>query len=447
MDKGAHFHRCDFQVHSPRDLNWSGPRPVTNEERKVYAEDFVAKCREKQLNGVAITDHHDTAFFRYVKDAALAETDEDGRPLLDEERLIVFPGMELTLAIPCQALILLDADFPVGLLSSLNTILASPCNSPDDDRHAPTLRLEHMKTLKELCECLDQHDHLRGRYIVLPNVSEGGGSSILRKGFASQYKEMPCVGGYVDGTIAKFGTGNDTIVNGKNNEYVNKPIGVFQTSDNRTSTFEHLGEHSTWVKWATPTAEALRQACLAKSTRISQIIPEIPSLVVDYIEVSNSRFLGPFTIEFNPQYNCLIGGRGTGKSTILEYLRWALCDQPPALTDSEDMSDFHSKRATLIDKTLVPFKSVVTVGFRVNNVPHAVRRNASTQELSLKIGNAAFVKCREDDVRDLLPIRAYSQKQLRVCPISSIKPHRDSGIRGPRSRAGGGGASTGSWPA
>ncbi len=24
MDKGAHFHRCDFQVHSPRDLNWHG---------------------------------------------------------------------------------------------------------------------------------------------------------------------------------------------------------------------------------------------------------------------------------------------------------------------------------------------------------------------------------------------------------------------------------------
>ena len=24
----------------------------------------------------------------------------------------------------------------------------------------------------------------------------------------------------------------------------------------------------------------------------------------------------------------VIGGRGTGKSTILEYLRWGLCDQP-----------------------------------------------------------------------------------------------------------------------
>jgi hypothetical protein len=37
MDKGAHFHNCDFQVHSPRDHNWSGKRTVSYEERKLYA--------------------------------------------------------------------------------------------------------------------------------------------------------------------------------------------------------------------------------------------------------------------------------------------------------------------------------------------------------------------------------------------------------------------------
>ena len=31
---------------------------------------------------------------------------------------------------------------------------------------------------------------------------------------------------------------------------------------------------------------------------------------------SNSKFLGPLVISFNPQYNAIIGGRGTGKSTI-----------------------------------------------------------------------------------------------------------------------------------
>jgi chromosome segregation protein len=32
MDKGAHFYRCDFQVHSPRDRNWTGKKFGVNQE-------------------------------------------------------------------------------------------------------------------------------------------------------------------------------------------------------------------------------------------------------------------------------------------------------------------------------------------------------------------------------------------------------------------------------
>jgi hypothetical protein len=31
MGNGAHFFRCDFQVHSPRDPAWSGTRPESEE--------------------------------------------------------------------------------------------------------------------------------------------------------------------------------------------------------------------------------------------------------------------------------------------------------------------------------------------------------------------------------------------------------------------------------
>ena len=76
------------------------------------------------------------------------------------------------------------------------------------------------------------------------------------------------------------------------------------------------------VKSAWPTAEALRQACLARHSRISHTQPRLPSIRLTRIEVSNSKFLGPVTLDLNPQYNAVIGGRGTGKSTILEYIRW-----------------------------------------------------------------------------------------------------------------------------
>ncbi len=416
-ERGAHYHRCDFQVHSPRDINWSGKRPAIEDERREYASDFIAACRNKNLDAVAITDHHDIAFFPYIKDAANQEVDEVGNPVQEEEKITVFPGMELTLGVPCQAILLLDADFPVNLLSTIPTILSVNQNDPSDPKHADVNRLEHVKSIKELCELLDTHDYLIHHYILLPNVSDSGDCSLLRKGFSVRYKEMPCVGGYVDGSIEKLGTGNHKILDGKAKEYGFKKLGVFQTSDNRKADFSNLGEHTSWVKWAVPTAEALRQACLAQDTRISNTEPQIPSLVIETMEVSNSKFMGPINILFNPQLNCLIGGRGTGKSTILEYLRWALCDQPPALFAGDELPDFQKKRAGLIDNTLLPLDAVVTVSFLLNGIPHVVRRNARTKQLLLKIGDEEFADCHEDAIRDLLSIQAYSQKQLSTVSV------------------------------
>jgi DNA repair exonuclease SbcCD ATPase subunit len=39
-------------------------------------------------------------------------------------------------------------------------------------------------------------------------------------------------------------------------------------------------------------------------------------------------FLDGVRVAFNDDLNCVIGGRGTGKTTVLEFLRWAL-DQLP----------------------------------------------------------------------------------------------------------------------
>jgi type III restriction enzyme len=236
---------------------------------------------------------------------------------------------------------------------------------------------------------------------------------MLRKGMATRYKSMPCVGGYLDGPVTQHGEGNSGIVKGTTKEWGNKAIGLFQTSDNRTRTFGNLASHVTWVKWARPTAEALRQACLGRHSRIAHAEPKLPPIRITRVEVSNSKFLGPIALDFNPQYNALIGGRGTGKSTILEYIRWALCDQPPNNLDSDgaELADFQRRRQTLIEGTLLPLQAVVDVSFLLNGAPHIVRRKASG-EIALKIGEAQFQACTEQNVRELLPIRAYSQKQL-----------------------------------
>jgi chromosome segregation protein len=155
----------------------------------------------------------------------------------------------------------------------------------------------------------------------------------------------------------------------------------------------------------------LRQACLAQESRISHEEPKLPAAVIGTISVSNSKFLGPIELSFNQQYNALIGGRGTGKSTILEYLRWALCDQPPPSND-EDAPNYQVRRSKLIENTLKPFGATIDVGFVINDVMHIVRRDSKDGSLLIKIRNDEMRACTEAEVRTLLPVQAYSQKQL-----------------------------------
>jgi type III restriction enzyme len=412
MDAGAHYRKCDLQVHTPRDPQWSGTGAVTEADRQAYAAEFVAACRAKGLGAVAITDHHDLAFFPFIREAAFGETDASGRPLSEQERLVVLPGMELTLGVPCQALLLLDADFPNDLLDQVVHAIDVTPTDASRATHAPTERLEHFQTIEDVYETLNKKDFLRGRFIVLPHVGKSGQASLLRKGMASKYKTMPSVGGYLDGLVSQHGDGQADIVAGKDKQWGNRAIALIQTSDNRSRDFANLGSAVTWIKWAQPTAEALRQACLARESRIAHSEPCLPSLRITSLEVSNSKFMGPISLAFNPQYNALIGGRGTGKSTVLEYIRWALCDQPPVQVEGdEELPDYQKRRKSLIDGTLRPLDAEVELSFLLNDVAHVVRRKVSG-ELLLQIGNGAFQSCSEQNVRDLLPVRAYSQKQL-----------------------------------
>ena len=412
MDKGAHFFRCDFQVHTPRDLRWSGKHYVSDEDRREYAAGFIQACREKDLDAAAITDHHDMAFMKYIREASQTELDDRGQAVPAENQIVVFPGIELTLNVPCQALLIFDAELPEDLFSLALTALAIAPHDPSDPTTAEIARLEQITTLVRLREELDKHKFLRGRYIIFPNVSDGGKDTLIRAGAGPKYKAMPCVGGYVDGSIKSLGQGNLDIINGRVREYGYKRIAVFQTSDSRHEDHRELGSVSTWTKWATPTAEALRQACLAQESRVSQEEPRLPTVTISSISLSNSKFLGPFDLKFNSQYSALIGGRGTGKSTILEYLRWTLCDQPPPGMEEDDTPNYLARRKRLIEETLKPLKATAEVQFEINGVPHKVRRESQNGDLLMKIADDEMRKCSEEEVRRLLPIQAYSQKQL-----------------------------------
>lgn len=430
MDKGAHFYRCDFQVHSPRDRAWTGNKfgvdadavaSLTPEQKKQiindriqFAKEYLEKARNKGLNVIAITDHHDVCSVKIIRKVAEEENSAFKAASQFEKVITVFPGIELTLANPAsQCLLIFDADFTDSNLDSALHFLGI---NPTDEFEKFTVETQRISQaivndLAHLHEKLDELAYCKGKYIILPHVGNGGQHSILRQGFHEHYRKMPCVGGYVDKAISNE-PGYQNKISGGDVNYGNKSIALLSTSDNRFEDGREFGHHATWIKWAEPTAEAIRQACLAKESRISQTEPELPQIFIKSIDVTISKFLGAVNVNLNRQYNAFIGGRGTGKSTILEYLRWGLCDQTNQNADYEEMTVIERRRDALIQKTLTEVSGEVRITMEKNGILHIVKRNSTTREILLKIGEGEFQQVKEDDIRKLLPIQSYSQKQL-----------------------------------
>ncbi|KAB2944316.1 MAG: PHP domain protein [Candidatus Methanoperedens nitroreducens] len=128
MDKGAHFYRCDFQVHSPRDRNWTGkqigvnpdaletltaePKKQITDDRIQFAKEYLLKARNAGLNAIAITDHHDVVSAKLIREVAKEENQAFIADSQFEKIITIFPGIELTLANPAsQCLLIFDAGF------------------------------------------------------------------------------------------------------------------------------------------------------------------------------------------------------------------------------------------------------------------------------------------------------------------------------------------------
>lgn len=413
MDKGAHFYNCDFQVHTPRDLNWrwrsnksfekSGC--VTDTDRKNYAKSLISACREKKLDAIAITDHHDFAFFKYVKSAAMEEKNEKGKIILKKSQIVVFPGIEVTINI-CQLLLIFDADFSTKNLELITGLLNITVSNVSAASTAKTVNLNY-NSVDDFKKQLDINDKVKGRYIILPNLNECSRHSLLCSSYKSQVSSMHCVGGYLDGSFSKLPEGTQNIIKGKNVEYGNRNLAYFQTSDNRMDDHAKLGTHTSWVKWSEPTAEALRQACLAKESRISHTPPKLPELTIKRVKISNSTFLGSINLELNGQFNAFIGGRGTGKSTVFEYIRWCLCNN-----EEGNFSEYQNRSNRLIEATLKIVKGEVSVEFDLDNIPHIIKRSSGNNDLTLKIASGKYNTITIDEVRKRFNIQAYSQKEI-----------------------------------
>ena len=178
----------------------------------------------------------------------------------------------------------------------------------------------------------------------------------------------------------------------------------------------------TWVKMGEPSLEGLRLALLdgaplsaRRSADEAGDPNEHPPLAIESVEVSNARFVGrgePLRVGFTPWLSAIVGGRGTGKSTIIEMLRLGLDragELPERLRD--EFAQFARSPASRDDQGALLDDTAITVVYRKSNGRFRVRwRNgdASIEEQD----DAGDWSPSPGDVQGRFPLRVFSQKQV-----------------------------------
>lgn len=409
LHPGAVWRRADFQIHTPRDPQWGGsphlPGGTSDCEaaREAWADSFVQKCLEIGLEAIAITDHHDLCMIEYVRGAIARLPDGVSKPWL-------FPGMEVTCRDAVQCLVLFDQGSDEIVWRRLFGGHLQNVADPDRDLATNPQAIECGKDIEPFIQSVTGDATLSPSCIILPHASnDGAHKSMMRQGFAPRFATLPFDGVYTDKTFQALDEGTLNKIYGRMKAWGSRRRGVIPTGDNRHQDFAKLGAKRCWIRLGEPTAESIRQAVLADDARLAYEQPALPSHRIIELSIT-SALTGPsFRLSFNDGFTALIGGRGSGKSAILEYLRFGL-GRSASDTVSDD-EHYRSRDQEMISQTLKDGE--VSVVLERDGVREKWTRTGAKREAILVSSNGDDVQeITIDAAQQRFRARGFYQKQL-----------------------------------
>lgn len=191
-------------------------------------------------------------------------------------------------------------------------------------------------------------------------------------------------------------------------------------------TLAGIGERWTWIKMTTPTIQGLQLAFLdGAASAIPDREPgddpnQHAANCIESITISDAKHIGrgsPFELKFNPWFNSIIGGRGTGKSTVLDVIRKTL-RREGELAESINASlrkDFDERMQPSASRDgtgLLTKETALGIVYRKDNARFLIEWQFGADSRVYRLA-ADGSKIPEDcDIASRFPIRIYSQKQL-----------------------------------
>jgi DNA repair ATPase RecN len=300
LPNGARFYRCALQV-NPYDYLVVNKKKTTYSDEAAYNRDIVDACKRIGIEVIAITDHHRVSSSVRLREEARAAG------------IHVFPGFEATTKDGVHLLCLFD---PQGD-RDLERVLGD-CGIHDDSGRSLPCKYDAIEFLNEASNW--------GGICIAAHVASKGGLLATLTGLprVNAWRSPNLMACSLSGAAASLTDGIRDILENKVPEYQREPkVAILNAQDVNDPSDLEKPAASCWIKMSLPTSEGLRQAFLDPDSRIR--LSYEPHEHIELVSMAwEGGFLDGAKIHFNENLNVLIGGRGTGKSTVIESLRHVL---------------------------------------------------------------------------------------------------------------------------
>lgn len=313
LPNGARFYRCALQV-NPHHYDSTYRGNTLAGDAGAHAEAIIQKAADLGVSVLAITDHN------HVGGVAAFRTAAKGRGIH------IFPGFELSSSEGIHVLCIYAPDTAEDLLARyLGAFGITDTN--------PSSKLADKSFVDILARVREQ----KGVVIAAHATNEKGLLKVLSgQARIGAWRSKDLLAVQIPGPVSDLPPEHRAIVENTNPDYRRDPaaedglaLAVVNAKD--IAKPEDLDDRSAtcWIKMSEVSIEGLRQAFLDPGSRIrlnpkeGKLEPEEHAELVA-LAWETEGFLKGAAIHFNPNLNVLVGGRGTGKSTVVESIRAVL---------------------------------------------------------------------------------------------------------------------------
>jgi energy-coupling factor transporter ATP-binding protein EcfA2 len=185
---------------------------------------------------------------------------------------------------------------------------------------------------------------------------------------------------------------------------------------------DEIGRRSTWIKMTEPSIEGLRLAFTDGNRSVREHTDgerhpnQPPGLAIESLAVTQAKHIGraePLVIGLNPWLNAFIGGRGAGKSSLVELMRLVLgrnSSLPPGVQETHD--NFVQIYRNRQDPGALTDDTDVLLIYRKDGTRFRATWASNASNPVLEEENDDGWRAAEGSVRRRLPVQIYSQNEI-----------------------------------